>query len=138
MCAMAQARTRISHRAEARHAALARQPSLRARPLLIDTHRAHRFVACHLTQTCHLSVARCYAGLPLKQVVTSTALTSCVASLGVGLFANLPVGIAPGMGLNAFLVYSQARTSSQRDTSDSARSRQTSTGPLQPARQRSK
>mmetsp|Transcript_22407 Transcript_22407/g.48964 ORF Transcript_22407/g.48964 Transcript_22407/m.48964 type:complete len:494 (-) Transcript_22407:592-2073(-) len=47
------------------------------------------------------------AGLPLKEVVTSTALTSCIASLLCGLFANLPVGIAPGMGLNAYLVFSQ-------------------------------
>eukprot|EP00201_Polytomella_parva_P007937 CAMPEP_0175050328 /NCGR_PEP_ID=MMETSP0052_2-20121109/7202_1 /TAXON_ID=51329 ORGANISM="Polytomella parva, Strain SAG 63-3" /NCGR_SAMPLE_ID=MMETSP0052_2 /ASSEMBLY_ACC=CAM_ASM_000194 /LENGTH=655 /DNA_ID=CAMNT_0016314527 /DNA_START=104 /DNA_END=2067 /DNA_ORIENTATION=+ len=47
------------------------------------------------------------AGLPLHQVVASTALTSSIASFCVGIFANLPVGIAPGMGLNAYLVFSQ-------------------------------
>jgi hypothetical protein len=53
------------------------------------------------------SVSEIGPGLPLDKVVSSTAATSCLASLGVGLFANLPVGLAPGMGLNAYLVYSQ-------------------------------
>lgn len=47
------------------------------------------------------------AGLPVKEVVASTGLTSCLASFLVGIFANLPVGIAPGMGLNAYMVFSQ-------------------------------
>jgi xanthine/uracil/vitamin C permease (AzgA family) len=46
-------------------------------------------------------------GLPRQELVTSTALTSCLASLGVGLLANLPFGMAPGMGLNIYLAYSQ-------------------------------
>lgn len=47
------------------------------------------------------------AGLPVKAVVTATALTSTLASLVCGLTANLPVGLSPGMGLNAYLVFSQ-------------------------------
>ena len=46
-------------------------------------------------------------GLPAKQVVTATALTSMLGSLLVGLGCNLPFGLSPGMGLNAYLVYSQ-------------------------------
>jgi xanthine/uracil/vitamin C permease (AzgA family) len=40
-------------------------------------------------------------------VVTATALSSMVACLLTGLCANLPVGVSPGMGLNAYLVFSQ-------------------------------
>eukprot|EP00882_Tetradesmus_deserticola_P030204 GHRQ01033894.1.p1 GENE.GHRQ01033894.1~~GHRQ01033894.1.p1 ORF type:complete len:164 (+),score=56.88 GHRQ01033894.1:514-1005(+) len=47
------------------------------------------------------------AGLPVKAVVTATALSSTLASLLCGLTANLPVGMSPGMGLNAYLVFSQ-------------------------------
>lgn len=47
------------------------------------------------------------AGLPAKEVVTATALCSMVGSLLVGLFCNMPFGLSPGMGLNAYLVYSQ-------------------------------
>ena len=47
------------------------------------------------------------AGLPVKAVVAATALSSMIASLVTGLMSNLPVGVSPGMGLNAYLVYSQ-------------------------------
>ncbi|KAI8466102.1 MAG: permease family-domain-containing protein [Monoraphidium minutum] len=47
------------------------------------------------------------AGLPVKEVVTATALSSMVASLLVGVGCNMPFGMSPGMGLNAYLVYSQ-------------------------------
>jgi xanthine/uracil/vitamin C permease (AzgA family) len=43
----------------------------------------------------------------VKAVVTATALSSTLASLLCGLTANLPVGMSPGMGLNAYLVFSQ-------------------------------
>ena len=46
-------------------------------------------------------------GLPVKAVVAATALSSLVASLLTGLLSNLPVSVSPGMGLNAFLVFSQ-------------------------------
>jgi hypothetical protein len=49
------------------------------------------------------------AGLPVTAVVTATALSSTIASLICGLGANLPVGLSPGMGLNAYLVFSQVR-----------------------------
>ncbi|KAJ9512243.1 hypothetical protein QJQ45_012794, partial [Haematococcus lacustris] len=52
------------------------------------------------------SLAPC-TGLELKSVVACTAATSCLASFLVGVTANLPVGLAPGMGLNAYLVFSQ-------------------------------
>lgn len=41
----------------------------------------------------------------------------------VGVFANIPVGIAPGMGLNAYLVFSQVGTAGGRGapTADRAR-----------------
>jgi AGZA family xanthine/uracil permease-like MFS transporter len=39
--------------------------------------------------------------------VTATALSSMVASLLCGLVANMPLGMSPGMGLNAYLVFSQ-------------------------------
>eukprot|EP00877_Chromochloris_zofingiensis_P009284 jgi/Chrzof1/4609/Cz14g19310.t1 len=47
------------------------------------------------------------AGLPIEYVVTATALCSSISSFMVGLLANLPVGMSPGMGLNAYFVYSQ-------------------------------
>ena len=40
------------------------------------------------------------AGLPINEVTTSTALSSALATLMCGLFANLPFAVAPGMGLN--------------------------------------
>lgn len=45
----------------------------------------------------------------MTAVVTATALSSTIASLICGLGANLPVGLSPGMGLNAYLVFSQVR-----------------------------
>jgi len=53
------------------------------------------------------------AGLPVKAVVTATALSSTLASLLCGLTANLPVGLSPGMGLNAYLVFSQVWSSTE-------------------------
>ncbi|EEB08614.2 transmembrane transporter [Schizosaccharomyces japonicus yFS275] len=40
-----------------------------------------------------------------RDIVTATAVVSCIASVCMGLFANLPVGMAPGMGLNAYFAY---------------------------------
>ncbi|GMH79623.1 hypothetical protein TrST_g7884 [Triparma strigata] len=44
-------------------------------------------------------------GLPSSSSVLSTCLSSSLASLLVGLIGNLPFGLAPGMGLTAYLVY---------------------------------
>jgi AGZA family xanthine/uracil permease-like MFS transporter len=40
-----------------------------------------------------------------RQYVTSTALGSFVGCLLMGLFANLPIALAPGMGMNAYFTY---------------------------------
>jgi hypothetical protein len=38
-----------------------------------------------------------------RELVTSTAAVSALASTLMGIFANLPVGLAPGLGLNAYV-----------------------------------
>ncbi|KAH6628751.1 hypothetical protein F5144DRAFT_323951 [Chaetomium tenue] len=40
-----------------------------------------------------------------KDLVTATAAVAAMGTFCMGLFANLPVGIAPGMGLNAYFAY---------------------------------
>ena len=45
------------------------------------------------------------AGLSWGGVFTATALSSCVATLVMAFAANLPVALAPGLGLNAFFTY---------------------------------
>lgn len=40
------------------------------------------------------------------ELVIATALASAVGTLCMGLFANYPFGLAPGMGLNAFFAFS--------------------------------
>ncbi|OJV62444.1 MAG: guanine permease [Clostridiales bacterium 38-18] len=45
------------------------------------------------------------AGLDMGKVFTATAVSSLVATLVMGLLANLPFALAPGMGLNAFFAY---------------------------------
>ncbi|MBN2286813.1 MAG: NCS2 family permease [Tissierellales bacterium] len=44
-------------------------------------------------------------GMPFGAVFTATALSSLIATLIMGLYANLPFALAPGMGLNAFFTY---------------------------------
>lgn len=41
-----------------------------------------------------------------RQYVTATAVGSMVACLLMGLVANLPIALAPGMGMNAYFTYS--------------------------------
>ncbi|PHH68184.1 hypothetical protein CDD82_751 [Ophiocordyceps australis] len=41
-----------------------------------------------------------------RDLVTATAAISGLASAAMGIFANLPIGLAPGMGLNAYFAYS--------------------------------
>ena len=45
------------------------------------------------------------AGMPREGAVLATVVASAVATLAMGLVANLPVALAPGMGLNAFFAY---------------------------------
>ncbi|MDR3275643.1 MAG: NCS2 family permease [Treponema sp.] len=44
-------------------------------------------------------------GMPIGGVFTATALASAIATLVMAFAANLPVALAPGMGLNAFFTY---------------------------------
>ena len=46
------------------------------------------------------------AGMPAADVLVATALASALACLVMGLWANLPFALAPGMGLNAYFTYS--------------------------------
>lgn len=38
-----------------------------------------------------------------RDLITTTAAVSALASFLMGLLANLPVGMAPGLGLNAYV-----------------------------------
>ena len=42
------------------------------------------------------------AGLPSEQVFMATIIAAAIGTLWIGLFANYPIAIAPGMGLNAY------------------------------------
>ena len=45
------------------------------------------------------------AGMPANDVAVATALASAAATLAMGLWANYPFALAPGMGLNAYFTY---------------------------------
>ena len=45
------------------------------------------------------------SGMDYGAIFVGTCLAAAVACLLMGLFANWPVGLAPGMGLNAFFTY---------------------------------
>lgn len=45
-------------------------------------------------------------GMPAASVFTATALSSAIAIVCMAFFANLPIALAPGMGLNAFFAFS--------------------------------
>ncbi len=42
------------------------------------------------------------AGVPFEQVFMATIISAVIGTLMMGLFANYPIAIAPGMGLNAY------------------------------------
>ncbi len=44
-------------------------------------------------------------GIPFSGVLTATVLVCFTMTLLMGLYARLPFGVAPGMGLNAFFTY---------------------------------
>ena len=44
-------------------------------------------------------------GMPFSGVFLATALSAAIATLMMGLFANYPVALAPGMGINAFFTF---------------------------------
>jgi adenine/guanine/hypoxanthine permease len=45
------------------------------------------------------------AGLDLQAVFLATALAAGIGTIAMGLFAKLPIAVAPGMGLNAFFSF---------------------------------
>lgn len=45
------------------------------------------------------------AGIPYQAVFLATLFASAVSTLFIGLFANVPYALGPGMGLNAFFTY---------------------------------
>src|SRR5688572_22355127 len=45
------------------------------------------------------------AGMPRAALVTATALGAAIATLLMAFLANLPLALAPGMGINAFFAY---------------------------------
>lgn len=49
-------------------------------------------------------------GMPVQSVFLATALASGVATLIMGLLANYPIALAPGMGVNAFFTFSVVMT----------------------------
>lgn len=46
------------------------------------------------------------AGMPFAGVLFATVLVSALSSIAMGLYANLPYSLAPGMGINAFFTFS--------------------------------
>jgi len=50
------------------------------------------------------------AGMPAEGVVFATCLSAAVATLVMGLYANYPIALAPGMSLNAYFTYSVCMT----------------------------
>ncbi len=46
------------------------------------------------------------AGMPIEGVLFATCVSSAVATLVMGLWANYPIALAPGMSLNAYFAYS--------------------------------
>jgi len=45
------------------------------------------------------------AGMPVDATFAATCVSSAFATLIMGLYANYPIAVAPGMGLNAFFTY---------------------------------
>ena len=46
------------------------------------------------------------AGMPVDGVVFATCISSAIATLVMGIWANYPIALAPGMSLNAYFTYS--------------------------------
>src|SRR5690349_22170368 len=45
------------------------------------------------------------AGMPKDAVFVATCLAAAIGTLIMGLYANYPMALAPGMGLNAYFAY---------------------------------
>lgn len=49
-------------------------------------------------------------GIPREAAVAATIWTACICTLVMGIYARLPVGLAPGMGINAFFTFYVCKT----------------------------
>lgn len=58
-----------------------------------------------------------HAGIPMSAAATSTALAAGVCSILMGLWANFPLGVASGMGLNAFVAFQMTAATGSWQTS---------------------
>src|SRR5262249_11316290 len=47
-----------------------------------------------------------HTGMPAEGVLFATCISAAVATLVMGLYANYPIALAPGMSLNAYFTYS--------------------------------
>src|SRR6202048_2056490 len=45
------------------------------------------------------------AGMPIEGVLFATCISAALATLIMGLWANYPIALAPGMSLNAYFTY---------------------------------
>ena len=45
------------------------------------------------------------AGMPRDSVFVATCIAAAIGSITMGLFANYPIALAPGMGLNAYFAF---------------------------------
>ena len=48
----------------------------------------------------------CEAGMPVEGVLFATCISAAISTLVMGLWANYPIALAPGMSLNAYFTYS--------------------------------
>ena len=46
------------------------------------------------------------AGMPVEGVLFATCISAAISTLIMGLWANYPIALAPGMSLNAYFTYS--------------------------------
>ena len=45
------------------------------------------------------------AGMPFQAALTSTCLSAALLTITMGIVANRPIALAPGMGINALVAY---------------------------------
>ena len=79
-------------------------------PCILTTHTHHvtSHMSCPIDDPAGIfgeSYNQCLEQIK-QQYVTATAIGSMVACLLMGLVANLPIALAPGMGMNAYFVSS--------------------------------
>lgn len=81
--------------------------------LKLSRQEFHREVLAGLTNflaVCYIIIVNplilSQAGMPFEALVTSTIILIVVSTLLMGLYAKMPIVVAPGMGLNAFFTFS--------------------------------